>query len=151
MIIQILNLRNIYILFCFSLSNLMSKILYKSCICSFHSSSYHLIKNRDLLRWVAFISFRRCSFDYFSMIRSRRMKICYHFILLYIPTEFGGYGVLGSCAITFQGIIRDNVTYRNYIWEYKKRVTRDIWEWYQFICTYIPTKSGDCSLGESCV
>ena len=45
--------------------------------------------------------FRGCSFDYFSMIRSRGVKECYPVILACIPTQFNGFmpsdHVITSC------------------------------------------------------
>ena len=44
-------------------------------------------------------NFRGCSFDYFSVIRSRDMKIRYNFILICITTKISGNSLRGSCAI----------------------------------------------------
>ena len=44
-------------------------------------------------------NFSGSSFGYFSVIKSRRLKICYRLILIYTTTKFGGYSLLGSCTM----------------------------------------------------
>ena len=59
-----------------NIMNLMSNSFCKSCMCSFHLSGYHKIKNRIGCWWNTFYqsNFKGCSFDYFSVIRSRQSR-----------------------------------------------------------------------------
>ena len=45
-------------------------------------------------------NFRGCSFDYFSVIKSRDMNICYHLILICITITICGYNFRWSCAMS---------------------------------------------------
>ena len=94
-----------------------------------------------------------CSFAYLNVIMSRHMNICYHLILLCIPTIFGGYIVFLEVALWSFNKLRNHVIYRNGVWEYKKtsyHKSSEIQEWYRFIRICFPTKFDDCSLRECC-
>ena len=95
-VIQILNLKNKYII---SYQIWWLKITVKVTTCSFHFLGYHVITCSVEMGTFHRSSFRGCSFDYFSVIRSRDMKIYYHLILIFITIKTGGYSFRESCAI----------------------------------------------------
>ena len=77
---------------------------------------------------------RGCSFDYFSVIKSRTMKKWCSLILICIPTKFGCCSFIEIFNLPSDHVIS----------------SRDMEEWYRFILVSIPTMSDDCSLRKSC-
>ena len=88
--------------------------------CSFHLLVYHIITWP--VEMGTFSNVRGCSFAYLNVIMSRHMNICYHLILLCIPTIFGGYIVFLEVAPWSFNKLRNHVIYSNGVWEYKKRI-----------------------------
>ena len=73
-----------------------------------------------------------------------------HLILIYIPPNLV---VFLKVALWSFNKLYDHATYKNYIWEIKKRVIINHMtykEQYYFISIYISTKFRDCSSRKSC-
>ena len=87
-----------------------------------------------------------CSFDYFSVIRPRLLEVCCYLILIYIFPP--GLVVFLEVALYSFNIWHDHVTYKNDIWEYKKRVIINHITYSSGIILFV-TRFRDCSRPET--
>ena len=87
-------------------------------------------------------NFRDCSFNYFSVIRSRDMKVCYHFIVICYPCNISDYSLCKSCTII--GILKCNK------WHMINLLNLFAKKWYHFICICVPAKFVGCNLCKNC-